>query len=139
MTLLYPQVLLADLVHNETPEDRELVQIQLEELEAECSEEGFHAHEPGEDGVKRDISYLDGELCERYREIPLKTTPYSQFEMRPGVKEGVVVVGGETEVLVPVYLPLLVADTKKEHGLLLTIFLFCIRLAPFGLFVHVSF
>jgi len=93
----YPQVLLADLVHNETPEDRELVQIQLEELEAECSEEGFHAHEPGEDGVKRDISYLDEELCERYREIPLKTTPYSQFEMRPGVKEGVVVVGGETE------------------------------------------
>jgi len=93
----YPQVLLADLVHSETEANEDDQQQQLlDELEAESAQEGYHVQEAVEE-VKRDISYLDEELCERYKHIPLTTTTYSDFTLRPGVTEGVVVVGGETE------------------------------------------
>jgi len=82
----WPMVILADLLHEEQQEfDMKVVDRKLEELEAVSSEEG------------EDIAYHNQELCMRYRELPVRTKTYSEFDIEPGYEEVVVVVGGETE------------------------------------------
>ena len=83
----WPMVILADLLHEEQQEfDMKVVDRKLEELEVASTEEG------------KDIAYHNQELCTRYRELPVRTKTYSEFDLDPGYEEVVVVVGGETEV-----------------------------------------
>jgi len=101
----YPQVVLADMAQEgEAGMEDAVKQRLLDQLEEEASQDGFCAQLDGqeEDGEaaqeQGDVSYLDEEFCNKYKEIPLQTTAYSDFKLRPGVAtEAVVVVGGETE------------------------------------------
>ena len=43
-------------------------------------------------------SYLDPKLTSEYRRIELDTYQYTEFNLNPGCREVVVIVGGETEV-----------------------------------------
>ena len=83
----WPMVVLADLVHGEKGDwDQKVEDRVLEELDTVSREEGM------------DLAYKNQELCERYKELPVRTKQYSEFVLEPGYKEVVVVVGGETEV-----------------------------------------
>ena len=83
----WPMVVLTDLLHGEPEDmDNKLVDRTLEELGSVCREEG------------QSKAYQDQELCTRFRELPVRSKKYSEFELDPGFEEVVVVVGGETEV-----------------------------------------
>ena len=43
-------------------------------------------------------NYVSKEILAQYRSIPVVSQPYHEFRLNPGIKEVVVVVGGETEV-----------------------------------------
>eukprot|EP00090_Calanus_glacialis_P043703 TRINITY_DN7742_c0_g1_i3.p1 TRINITY_DN7742_c0_g1~~TRINITY_DN7742_c0_g1_i3.p1 ORF type:complete len:377 (-),score=162.96 TRINITY_DN7742_c0_g1_i3:106-1236(-) len=82
----WPMVVLADLIHGEQEGvNQVVVDRMLEELDNVATEEG------------KDMAYQNQELCERYKELPVRTKNYSEFELDPGYDEVVVVVGGETE------------------------------------------
>lgn len=61
----------------------------------------FNLHQ-FQDGGFRDYSYLEQELLEEYRSVPLPAVPYHQLELCPNQDDAkasldlVVVVGGET-------------------------------------------
>jgi len=81
----WPMVVLADLIHSEREEkDQKIVDRMVEDLENISLEEG------------RDI-FMNQELCDKFKEIPVRTIEYSKFDIEPGYREVVVVVGGETE------------------------------------------
>ena len=69
----WPMLVLADLVHGEQEGVKQVVvDRMLEELENATREEG------------RVMAYQNQELCERYRELPVRTKNYSEFELDPG-------------------------------------------------------
>lgn len=86
----WSQVLLAELPSEERKEE-EVVTLSVEEtqrrvdaLENRLVEEGSH---------EEDIV----DVMEMFKELPLPSLEYSQFQLQPGFKEVVVVIGGETE------------------------------------------
>jgi len=89
----FPQVVLADLEHgveDDQLQDTELLHI----LEQKSIQDGYEEI-AGELG--REVAYLDTDLCEEYKKIAVRSKSYSDFNIEPGFKEVVVVVGGESE------------------------------------------
>ena len=106
----FPQVLVADIQQELSSMDEVERGRLLEQLELETQEQGLEqaAIEEGEregeqeevlEGTdeKKDISYLDTQLLSQYREIPLRTLPFSSFKLKAGIDHIVILVGGETE------------------------------------------
>ena len=81
----WPMVVLADLLHDKeyTGEPDSDV---LEKLEEDVTEQGIEE------------AFNDENLCNQFHNLPLRTKSLFDFELDPGYKEIVVVVGGETEV-----------------------------------------
>jgi len=93
----WPMVVLADMVHGERELGNNCDQVKLDNLLEELD---IRTREEGENTI-----YQDMELCEEYRQLPVRTKKYSEFELDPGYDEVVVVVGGETKgVSSPAYL-----------------------------------
>jgi len=80
----YPKVLLADLDHDQSSGKNVYYQ-ELDELDKVCDEDG------------EEMCYMNEEICDKYKRIPLSTINYGDLTSLPGYKEAVVVVGGETE------------------------------------------
>eukprot|EP00088_Acartia_fossae_P005367 TRINITY_DN1235_c0_g1_i6.p1 TRINITY_DN1235_c0_g1~~TRINITY_DN1235_c0_g1_i6.p1 ORF type:complete len:490 (+),score=103.81 TRINITY_DN1235_c0_g1_i6:50-1519(+) len=109
----YPQLVLCDLASEN--EDKEMAQIsdqerleRLDELESLEREEGSAPEEENEDEkhdnmennpeeVDTTSTHVSAEILAKYRSIPIASQPYHDFSLNPGIKEVVVVVGGETE------------------------------------------
>ena len=98
----WSQVVLADLPREE--EEQEVVQLTREEtdkrvaaLEQRLVEEGTEEEvREGQEGL--DTAFLQSEVLEQYRELPVPSQDYTSFSLQPGYREVVVVIGGETEV-----------------------------------------
>ena len=98
----WSQVVLADLPREEG--EQEVVQLTREEterrvaaLEQRLVEAGSEEEaREGQEGL--DTVFLQPEVMELYRELPVASQDYTSFSLQPGYREVVVVLGGETEV-----------------------------------------
>lgn len=92
----YPHVVIADVHTDNTQFDALERNRELLELEEAAARLG-HIEPKDDDDLKLDLSYLDPELTRRYREVAVDTQPYTHFNLNPGCREAVVLIGGETE------------------------------------------
>ena len=80
-----------------------VVTLSEEETERRVSALEKRLEEEGREGTNNSEEAQDAEVVtqnvmELYRQLPLPSIEYSDFQLQPGYKEVVVVVGGETEV-----------------------------------------
>lgn len=90
----YPQVVICDICsENEgTMSDAERLK-KLHELEQ--PEPVEELDDDGDDEEGTDL--VNDNKLSKYRQIPIPTVPFNKFQLNPGVKDVVMVVGGETE------------------------------------------
>jgi len=86
----YPQVIICDLM-----QENEANISEKERLQRVYDLENTDLEEIGDDDLTKEENK---QLLEsKYSQIPISSTPYNKFHLSPGIKDVVVVVGGETE------------------------------------------
>ena len=91
----WSQVVIADLPREEGEGEEEVVELKVGEVERRVAALEERLEEEGEGGER---GFQMEEAMEEYRSLPVRSEEYTQFTLRPGFREVVVVIGGETEV-----------------------------------------
>lgn len=91
----YPQVVICDICsENESSMSEEERSKRLHELQ---QPEPVEDLDDDDDEEEDDDETTEANLLAKYRQIPITTVPFNKFRLNPGVKDVVIVVGGETE------------------------------------------